>query len=81
MPKYAPNKMPAAVKRRYFELLRQGVRGAEAARQVGVSLSRGSVWFLDAGGVTISEARPIASRFLSQNDRSRSQIAWPVASR
>ena len=43
--------MPAAVKRRYFELIRQGVPGAEAARQVGVSTSCGSLWFIDAGSV------------------------------
>ncbi len=30
MPRYAPNKMPAEVKRRYFELIRQGLSGAEA---------------------------------------------------
>jgi hypothetical protein len=41
MPRYAPNKMPAAVKRRYFELIRQGVRGSQAALRVGVSLSCG----------------------------------------
>jgi len=29
--------MPASVKQRYFELLRQGYKGAAAARVVGVS--------------------------------------------
>src|SRR5215213_745109 len=34
---------PADVKRHYFELIRQGLSGAEAARGVGVSLSCGSL--------------------------------------
>jgi transposase, IS30 family len=46
MPRYAPNKMPADVRRRYFELIHQGLSGAEAARRVGVSLSCGSLDFL-----------------------------------
>lgn len=37
MPRYAPNRVPTAVKKRYFELLHKGYRGAAAARQVGVS--------------------------------------------
>jgi len=41
MKRYAPNKMPSGVKRRYFELIRSGVRGSVAARRVGVSLSCG----------------------------------------
>jgi IS30 family transposase len=69
MPRYAPNKMPGSVKRRYFELIRSGVRGAEAARRVGVSMSCGSVWFIDAGGVHIIETPSVSSRFLSQNER------------
>lgn len=60
--------MPAEVKRRYFELIRQGLRGAEAARRVGVSMSCGSLWFIDAGSVNFIE-RPISSRYLSQDDR------------
>jgi hypothetical protein len=60
--------MPAVVKRRYFELIRQGVRGSQAARRVGVSLSCGSVWFIDAGSVHMID-KPISSRFLSQDDR------------
>jgi hypothetical protein len=51
MPRYAPNKMPAAVKRRYFELIRTGLSGSAAAQEVGVSLSCGSLWFIDAGRV------------------------------
>ena len=69
MPRYAPNKMPAAVKRRYFELIREGMPGAEAARQVGVSTSCGSLWFIDAGSVRVFEPTPISRRFLSQDDR------------
>lgn len=68
MPRYAPNKMPAGVKRRYFQLIRQGLAGAEAARRVGVSMSCGSVWFLDSGGVKFIDA-PISPRYLSQDDR------------
>jgi hypothetical protein len=49
MPRYAANKMPATVKRRYFELIRQGLSGAQAARRVGVSMSCGSLWFIDIG--------------------------------
>jgi hypothetical protein len=55
MPRFAPNRMPTVVKRRYFELIRSGVRGARAADEVGVSLSCGSVWFIDAGSVSYIE--------------------------
>ena len=34
MPKYAPNKMPTAVKKRYFELLREGYKGDSSTRLV-----------------------------------------------
>ena len=67
MPRYAPNKMSAEVKRRYFELIRSGVRGAVAAREVGVSVSCGSVWFVEAGRVHLIE-RPIDRRYLNQDD-------------
>lgn len=69
MARYAPNKMPGTVKRRYFELIRQGLSGAEAARRVGVSLSCGSLWFIDAGSVGIIEITPISARYFSQDDR------------
>jgi IS30 family transposase len=68
MSRYAPNKMPAEVKCRYFELIRQGWTGASAAEEVGVSLSCGSLWFIDAGRVSFVET-PISPRFLSQDDR------------
>ena len=68
MPRYAPNKTPAAVKRRYFELIRAGLSGSAAAQQVGVSLSCGSLWFIDAGRVSFVET-PISPRYLSQDDR------------
>lgn len=68
MPRYAPNKMSVDVKRRYFELIRSGVRGSVAAREVGVSLSCGSVWFVEAGRVHVIE-RPISRRYFSQDDR------------
>lgn len=68
MSRFAPNKMPTDVKRRYFELIRSGVRGSVAARKVGVSLSCGSVWFIEAGRVHLIE-RPISRRYLNQDDR------------
>jgi transposase, IS30 family len=68
MPRFAPNKMPTAVKRRYFELIRTGLSGAAAAQEVGVSLSCGSLWFIDAGRVSFIET-PISPRYLSQDDR------------
>lgn len=68
MPRFAHNKMPPGVKRRYFELIRSGVRSSVAARLVGVSVSCGSLWFLDAGGVHVLE-RPISGRYFSQDDR------------
>ena len=68
MPRYAPNKMPAAVKRRYFELIRTGLSESAAVQQVGVSLSCRSVWFIDAGRVSFID-RPISPRYLSQDDR------------
>lgn len=68
MPRYAPNKMPAQVKRHYFQLIRSGLSGAAAAREVGVSMSCGSVWFVESGGVTFIET-PISPRYLDQDDR------------
>jgi transposase, IS30 family len=68
MPRYAPNKMSPEVKRRYFELLRTGMRGARSAAEVGVSLSCGSLWFIDAGSVSYVET-PISGRYFSQDDR------------
>ena len=68
MPRYAPNKTPLAVKRRYFELIRSGLRGSAAAQRVGVSLSCGSVWFIDAGSVNFID-KPISRRFFNQDDR------------
>jgi IS30 family transposase len=61
--------MPLEVKRRYFEVLRKGHTGAEAARLVGVSVSCGSLWFIDAGSMSVLERAPISSRFFSQDDR------------
>jgi IS30 family transposase len=68
MPRYAHNKMPVAVKRRYFELIRTGLSGSAAAQEVGVSLSCGSLWFIDAGRVSFIDT-PISPRYLSQDDR------------
>jgi transposase len=68
MPRGGNNRMPAEVKRRYFELIRSGLSGSDASQQVGVSLSCGSLWFIDAGRVGFVDA-PISRRFLSQDDR------------
>jgi IS30 family transposase len=68
MPRWAHNKLPSSVRRRYFELIRSGLKGAEAARRVGVSTSCGSLWFIDSGSVALPE-HPISPRFLSQDDR------------
>jgi transposase, IS30 family len=68
MPRWAHNKLPSSVKRSYFDLIRSGLKGAEAARRVGVSTSCGSLWFIDSGSVALPE-RPISPRFLSQDDR------------
>jgi IS30 family transposase len=61
--------MPVSVRTQYFELLRQGYKGAAAARVVGVSTSCGSLWFLDAGGMLVPETGPVSPRFLDQDDR------------
>jgi IS30 family transposase len=69
MPHWAHNKMPTSVKQHYFELIRAGHKGADAARRVGVSTSCGSLWFIDAGSMTITEPCSISPRFLTQDDR------------
>lgn len=68
MPRGGNSRVPTAVKRRYFELIRAGLSGSVAAERVGVSLSCGSVWFIDAGSVDFIE-KPISARYLSQDDR------------
>jgi IS30 family transposase len=68
MPRWAHNRLPSSVPRQYFQLIRAGHKGAEAARRVGVSTSCGSLWFIDSGSVTIPEV-PISPKFLSQDDR------------
>ena len=68
MPRWAHNKMPASAKARYFELVRDGMKGAAAARDVGVSTSCGSLWFIDAGSMAPPD-QPVSSRFVTQDDR------------
>ena len=68
MPRYAPNRFPTEQKARYFELVRQGLKGAAAARQVGVSTSCGSKWFIEAGSMALLDP-PVSDRFLTQHDR------------
>src|SRR3954454_22034033 len=69
MPRGGHNRAPIWVKRRYFELIRSGMKGVDAAREVGVSLSCGSLWFIDAGAVEFVEAPAGSGRFFSQDDR------------
>ena len=80
MPRYAPNKMPAPVKRRSFELIRTGLSGSAAAQVVGVSVSCGSLWFIDAGGVSLSKSRS-ARAACRKTIGSRSLTGWPAVSR
>jgi transposase len=68
MPHRAWSKTSLTVKRSYFELTRQGLTCSAASEQVGVSLSCGSLWFIDAGSVTFID-KPISSRYLTQDDR------------
>jgi IS30 family transposase len=69
MPRGGNSRVAPAIKSEYFRLIRQGVKRAEAARRVGVSMSCGSLWFIDAGGMAIVETAPISSRILTQDDR------------
>jgi IS30 family transposase len=59
---------PVAVKARYFRLIRTGMKGAAAARLVGVSTSCGSLWYIEAGSMAPDD-KPVTSRFLTQDDR------------
>jgi hypothetical protein len=68
MPKYPPNRLPLSVPKKYFELRRAGLKGAAAARHVGVSTSCGSVWFIKAGRMLLPD-KPIDERYLNQDDR------------
>ncbi|MBS1674498.1 MAG: IS30 family transposase [Actinobacteria bacterium] len=56
------------VKRRFYELIRQGWSAQAASLEVGVSPSAGSLWFIDAGSVKFIDT-PISNRYLSQDDR------------
>src|SRR3954451_11483248 len=69
MPRGGQNRLPVRVKQSYFELIWTGMPGAEAARRVGVSMSCGSLLFIDAGSVSITETRPIRFRYINQDDR------------
>jgi transposase, IS30 family len=68
VPKYPPNRLPLWVPKKYFELRRGGLKGAAAARRVGVSTSAGSVWFIKAGRMLLPD-KPIDDRYLTQDDR------------
>lgn len=68
MPRYAPNKASLETKRRFFELIRQGMSGQAASIAVGVSPSCGSLWFIDADRVSFIE-QPVSRRYFTQDDR------------
>ncbi|MCZ4081969.1 helix-turn-helix domain-containing protein, partial [Streptomyces antarcticus] len=68
VPKYPPNRLPLSVPKKYFELRRGGLKGAAAARRVGVSTSAGSLWFIKAGRMLLPDT-PIDDRYLTQDDR------------
>ena len=68
MPRYAPNKASLETKRRFFELIRQGISGQVASIAVGVSPSCGSLWFIDADRVSFIE-QAISRRYFTQDDR------------
>lgn len=61
MPRGGANRKPTAARRQYFELVRQGLKGAAAARQVGVSTSCGSKWFIEAGSMIIPDVSVLAT--------------------
>jgi transposase, IS30 family len=69
VPHWAHNKLLVEVKARYFELIRAGRRGAAAAREIGVSTSCGSLWFIDAGSMIIAGPTRVSSRFLAFDER------------
>lgn len=81
MPRGGQNRLPVLVKQSYFELIRTGMPGAEAARRVGVSMSCGSLWFIDAGSVSITETRPINPATSTKTIGSRSPTASLRANR
>ncbi|WP_213083784.1 helix-turn-helix domain-containing protein, partial [Streptomyces canus] len=68
MPRGGANRLPLSVPKEYFELRRDGLKGAAAARRVGVSTSAGSLWFIKAGRMLLPD-RPVDDRYLTQNDR------------
>lgn len=80
MPRYAPNKASLEAKRRFFELIRQGMSGQAASLTVGVSPSCGSLWFIDADRVSLSSSRSAAATS-PRTTGSRSPRAWRPASR
>lgn len=68
MARWAWNKSDPEAKRRYFLLIRQGYSGSAASREVGVSLSCGSKWFVEAGSMKFID-EPISTRYFTQDDR------------
>lgn len=68
MARGAWNKSDPEAQRRYFELIRQGYSGSAASREVGVSLSFGSKWFVEAGSMKFTD-EPIRTRYFTQDGR------------
>jgi hypothetical protein len=75
MRRYPWNKVPPKVKHRYFELIRSGRSGSDASQRVGVPLSCGSLWFIDASQVVFIDA-PVSPRFLSDRLINRAGPGW-----
>jgi transposase, IS30 family len=75
--RYGRPKVPAEVRCRFWERVRQGASVPEAAAEVGVSRRTGNGWFREAGGVVprIVE-QPTGFRLTLQE---REEIAWLVA--
>ena len=81
MPCWAHNKMPTSVKQRYFELIREGHKGAAAARVVGVSTSCGSLWFWTLAGCSFPKQVPYRRVSSIRMTASPSLTACPRAGR
>lgn len=61
--------MPVQVRRRFWQLIAEGVATEAAGDAVGVSRSRARRWFGDAGGMTPVELSEPSGRYLSAAER------------
>ena len=78
MARWAHNKLPSSVRRQYFQLVRCGLKGAAAARRVGVSTSCGSLWFIDSGSMAPPDIS-ISPVSCPKTTASPLLTAWPPA--